>query len=129
MFKKIYILKIIFYFSTLLLIVFSLFPGSITGLFFHGDLHYSDKGIYSIETTRNHFISYIYLSMLGLYTYLNQQNFKEILFFILALSIILELLQYFIPNRSFEILDLLANIMGVATGYFIIRFYKLRKIK
>ena len=112
-----------------MLIIFSLLPGSITGLFFHGDIHYNDNGIYSIETTINHFISYIYLSMLGLYTYLNQQNFKEVLFFILVLSIILELLQYFIPNRSFEILDLLANIMGVAIGYFIIRFYKSRKIK
>ena len=39
------------------------------------------------------------------------------------LSLILELLHYIIPNRSFQPGDLIGNILGVIVAYFIIKIY------
>ena len=46
---------------------------------------------------------------------------STILFF---LSIILEALQFIVPNRSFEIYDLSANFAGVLVAYFLVKIYK-----
>ena len=74
-------------------------------------------------TTINHFIYYLYVSLLGFFVYLKSANFKKLVYWLLFLSIILELLHYIIPNRSFQLGDLIGNILGVIVAYLIIKIY------
>ena len=120
-------LKFVFYISVIFLITVSLFPGSVLGYIFYGDVSTIPSNTFSLETTLNHFVSYIYVSVLGLFIYIENKNFGKIFFLLLFLSIILEFLQLYIPNRSFQISDLFANIVGVFVGYVMIKIYKFRK--
>ena len=118
----IYFLKYIFNISILALI--SLFPGSLLGLFFYGDLGQQPDLIKNpYGTTINHFISYLYVSILGLFVYLETKKFKLILYQLLFLSAILEILQFIIPNRAFQLGDLIGNFLGVLVAYFLIKIY------
>ena len=122
----IYYLKIAFYFSISILIVLSLFPGSLLGIFFYGDIGRQPNLIENpFGTAINHFISYFYISILGLFVYLRTEKFNLILYKLLFLSIILEILQYVIPNRAFEFIDLAGNFLGVLVAYFLIKIYLL----
>ena len=120
-------LKFVFYISVIFLITVSLFPGSVLGYIFYGDVSAIPSNTFSLETTLNHFLSYIYVSVLGLFIYIENKNFGKVFFLLLFLSIILEFLQLYIPNRSFQISDLFANIVGVFVGYVMIKIYKFRK--
>ena len=118
------ILKYIFHFSTLLLIIISLWPGSLLGYLFYDDLsHQPDLIQNPFGTTINHFMYYIYLSLLGFFVYSKNENFKKLVYGLFFLSITLELLHFIIPNRSFQLADLLGNIFGVMVAYLVIKFY------
>ena len=41
------------------------------------------------------------------------------------LSIMLEVMHLFVPKRSFQLEDLLANILGVMVAYFVVKIYLL----
>jgi VanZ family protein len=117
-------LKFIFYISVLFLIIISLYPGSLLGYFLYSDFGQQPNLIKNpFGTTINHFISYVYISLLGLFLYLREENFKRVFYNLLFLSIILELLHFIIPNRSFELGDLIANILGVIVANSIIKIY------
>ncbi len=119
-----WILKYIFNFSVLFLIIISLWPGSLLGFLFYGDWGQQPNLVENpIGTTINHFIYYIYLSLLGFFVYLKNENFKKLVYGLFFLSIILELLHLIIPNRSFELADLAANIFGVMVAYSVIKIY------
>ena len=118
------ILKYIFHFSVLFLIVISLWPGSLLGFLFYGDWGQQPNLVENpIGTTINHFIYYIYLSLLGFFLYLKNENFKKLVYGLFFLSITLELLHFIIPNRSFELVDLVGNIFGVMVAYSVIKIY------
>jgi len=103
-----------------------LFPGSLLGIFFYGDIGRQPNLIENpFGTAINHFISYFYISILGLFVYLRTEKFNLILYKLLFLSIILEILQYVIPNRAFEFIDLAGNFLGVLVAYFLIKIYLL----
>ena len=120
----IYFLKIIFYISIAALILLSLFPGSLLGLFFYGDLGQQPNLIKNpYGTAINHFISYLYVSILGLFIYLRTEKFNSVVIQLLFLSVILEILQFFVPNRAFELSDLTGNFLGVLVAYFLIKIY------
>ena len=120
----IYFLKHIFNISVLALIVLSLFPGSLLGLFFYGDIAQQPNLIENpYGTTINHFISYLFVSILGLFVYLETKKFNLILYQLLFLSAILEILQFIIPNRAFQLGDLIGNFLGVLVAYFLIKIY------
>ena len=117
-------LRYIFHISILILIVISLYPGSIIGYLFFGDWNQQPNIIQNtFGTTINHFIYYAFVSLLGLFLYLNDENFKKLLFGLFLLSIILEILHFIIPNRSFQIGDLVGNILGVTVAYCIVKIY------
>ena len=123
--KAISFLKFIFHASILLLIIISLFPGSLLGFFLYGDLSRQPNLIENpFGTAINHFISYFYVSILGLCLYLRNNNFKKIVYSLFFLSIILEVLQFIVPNRAFEIYDISANFFGVLFAYLIVKIYK-----
>ena len=118
------IFKYIFHFSALFLIVISLWPGSLLGFLFYGDLGLQPNLVENpFGTTINHFIYYTYLSLLGFFIYLKNKNFKKLVYGLFFLSIILELFHFIIPNRSFQLGDLLGNILGVMVAYLVIKIY------
>ena len=117
-------LKSIFHISILFLIIISLSPGSLLGYLFYGDWGLQPNLIENpFGTTINHFIYYFCVSLLGLFLYLRNKNFKKLIYGLLFLEVVLEVLHFIIPNRSFEINDLLGNILGVIVAYFIIKIY------
>ena len=118
------VLKYIFHFSVLFLIVISLWPGSLLGFLFYGDWGQQPNLVENpFGTTINHFIYYICLSLLGFFIYLKNENFNKLVYGLFFLSIILELLHFVIPNRSFELGDLAGNIFGVMVAYLVIKIY------
>ena len=118
------ILKYIFHFSVLLLIIISLWPGSLLGFLFYNDWGQQPNLIKNpFGSTINHFFYYFYVSLLGFFLYIKNTNFKKLVYGLFFLSITLELLHFIIPNRSFQVSDLLGNIFGVTVAYLIIKIY------
>jgi len=119
-------MKSIFYISLLSLIIISLWPGSIIGFLFYNDWGQQPNLIKNpFGTAINHFICYIYISLLCFFTYIKNKNFKKLVYGLFFLSIILELIQFIIPRRTFQLEDLLGNIFGVIVAYFVIKIYLL----
>ena len=107
-----------------MLIILSLYPGSLIGFLLYGDLGQQPDLIKNpFGTTINHFISYLYVSLLGFFLYYDKENFQKLAFGLFFLSIILEVLQSIVPNRSFELLDLIGNILGVIVAYSVLKIY------
>ena len=122
--KKIIFLKFIFHFLTFFLIILSLFPGSLLGFMFYGDFGRQPNIINNpFGTTINHFIYYLILYLIGFIVYLRDINLKKLVLLLFFLSIILEILHLIIPNRSFQLGDLIGNILGVTVAYLIIKIY------
>ena len=119
-------LKSIFHISVLFLIIISLYPGSLLGYLLYGDWRQQPNVIPNpFGSTINHFIYYVYVSLLGFFLYLRENNFKKLVYGLFFLSVILESFQFIIPNRSFQLTDLIANILGVVVAYSIVKIYLL----
>ena len=122
---KICIVRYVYYFSLAGLLVLYLFPGSLIGYLFYGDFGRQPNFISNpIGTSINHALAFFYLSILGLVSYMRESNFKQTIIFLIVLSTFLELSHYFIPNRSFQFLDLFGNLIGTLLSIVIIFFYK-----
>ena len=118
------ILSSIFHISVLFLIIISLWPGSLLGYLLYSDWSLQPNLIQNpFGTAINHFIYYIYVSLLGFFLYSKTKNFKKLIYGLFFLSIILEILHLIIPNRSFQLGDLIGNISGVIVAYFAIKIY------
>ena len=121
-------LKSIFYISVLFLIIISLYPGSLLGYFLYDDWGQQPNIIENpFGTTINHFIYYVYVSLLGFFLYLRNENFKKLVYGLFFLSAILEGLHFIIPNRAFQLDDLIGNILGVLVAYSVVKIYLLFK--
>ena len=119
------LIKYLYYFSLIALLILYLFPGSLIGYLLYGDLGKQPDLIPNpIGTSINHAFAFFYLSILGLISHLRDKSFNQTSVFLISFSIILELSHYFIPNRSFEFLDLFANLLGALIAIFILIFYK-----
>tara|TARA_B100000282_G_scaffold253572_1_gene198835 strand:- start:132 stop:524 length:393 start_codon:yes stop_codon:yes gene_type:complete len=120
--------KYLFYFSFIILLILYLFPGSLIGFILYGNLGRQPYFISNpIGTSINHLIFFFYLSILSFIFRSNQKKFINSFSFLFLISIILELLHYFIPNRAFELNDVYANSLGVLLAYFMLKLF--RKIK
>jgi len=111
-------IKINFHILNILLIIFYLFPGSIFGCIFYNDCSIQPKLTRDFLVSSNHLYAFILLSMLGFVSYL--KNIKKIVLYLVSISIILELLHFIIPNRSFQFSDLFGNIVGILISVFIL---------
>tara|TARA_Y100001970_G_scaffold293263_1_gene438899 strand:+ start:393 stop:770 length:378 start_codon:yes stop_codon:yes gene_type:complete len=114
------IIKSLFYFSNFSLILFYLYPGNIFGCFVYNDCQIQpqltrDLSIFS----SNHLYSFIIVSLLGFVSF--KQKTKKIFIYLFFMSIFLEMMHIIIPDRSFELPDLLGNILGVVISFFIIK--------
>ena len=117
-------LKSIFHISVLFLIIISLYPGSLLGYLLYSDWGQQPNLIKNpFGTTINHFIYYFYVSFLGFFLYLRSENFTKLVYGLFFLSVILELFHFIIPNRSFQLDDLIGNILGVIVAYSAVKIY------
>ena len=116
--------KFIFYLCNLILIFLYLFPGSVLGWFLYKDLSLQPQITPDFIISTNHLYSYIILSVVGFLTFRKNNQFNILSIYLIFLSIVLEVLQYFVPNRSFEFPDLFGNLAGVMIAIIIFYFFK-----
>ena len=118
-------IKFFYYFSLAGLFILYLFPGSLIGYLLYEDFGKQPDFIPNpIGTSINHALAFFYFSILGLISHMRDKSFNQTIIFLISLSIILELSHFFIPNRSFQFLDLFGNLIGTLTAITIILFYK-----
>jgi len=98
--------KFIFYLCNFILIVLYLFPGSLLGCYIYNDCKIQPQITANYIVSTNHLYAYIVLSIIGFLTYRKNNQFNILSIYLIFLSIVLEMLQYFVPNRSFEFSDL-----------------------
>ena len=119
------LIKYLYYLTLIVMLILYLFPGSLIGHLLYGDFGKQPDLIPNpIGTSINHLLAFLYLSLLGLISRIRDKSLIQTIIFLISLSVIMELSHYYIPNRSFEFLDLFANLFGVLTSIFIILVYK-----
>ena len=121
------ILKNSFYFSNIIIIIFYLFPGSILGFFLYNDRFIQPQLTRDFIVSSNHVYVFFILSTLGFISF--SKNLKKITYYLILLSIVLELLHTIIPNRGFEVEDLLGNILGVLLSLILFKLFIFRRLK
>ena len=115
----------LYYLFLVLLLVIYLFPGSIIGYLLYGDYGKQPNFVNNpIGTSVNHFFYFFFLTYLGLVYNLRKKKFTNSFLFLFILSFLIEFFHLFIPNRAFELNDLLANSAGVLSTLFL---FKLKK--
>ncbi len=105
--------KFIFYLLNLILIIFYLFPGSLLGCFLYNDCYRQPQITGDFIISLNHLYTFFLLSIVGFFTYRNSHQLKLLNIYLVLIAIVLEILHVFIPNRSFEFVDLFGNLIGV----------------
>jgi VanZ family protein len=119
--------KFIFYLSNFILLVLYLFPGSLLGCFLYNDCQLQPQLTKDFLVSTNHLYAFALLSIIGLFTYKNSNKLNFLRIYLVLLSIIMEILHIFIPERGFELSDLFGNLLGVLivlTIYFFNRKYE-----
>ena len=115
----------VYYFSLLVLLILYLFPGSLIGYLLYGNLGQQPNLISNpIGTSINHLIFFSYITILAMTVRLRAKNILTNYRFILFISCVLEILHLIIPNRAFELNDLLANSSGVIFAFFLCNIVK-----
>ena len=116
--------KFFFYLCNFVLIVLYLFPGSVLGWFLYNDSSLQPQITPNLIVSSNHVYAFLILSFVGFFTYKKIELFGSLSIYLIFLSIILEILHYFIPERSFEFPDLFGNLVGVIMVIIIFYFFK-----
>ncbi|MDC1137543.1 VanZ family protein [Candidatus Pelagibacter sp.] len=118
--------KFLFYLCNFILIILYLYPGSILGWFLYNNVSLQPQITPNLNliVSSNHVYAFLILSLIGFFTYKKIEKLKTLSIYLILLSIILEILHYFIPERSFELPDLFGNLMGVIIVIIIFYFYK-----
>jgi len=117
--------KFIFYIFNFFLITLYLFPGSLLGWFIYNDLSSQPQITPDFIISTNHLYAFLIVSTLGFLTYNKSNQFIYISFYLIFLSLLLEVLHRFIPERTFQFSDLFGNLLGVLI--MLILFYFLKK--
>ena len=116
-------LKIIFYIANIILITLYIFPGSILGWILYNNAGLQPQITSDFIVSSNHVYAFMLLSTLGYIAY-KKENLNLIFIYLFSISILLEILHIFIPNRGFELSDLFGNIIGVLLLYL---YYQINK--
>jgi len=112
-------IKIIFHLLNIIFVFLYVYPGSLLGFLIYKDFSKQPQLTSDFFTlSSNHVYAFLLLSILGLISYF--KSLKKIILYLISISIILELLHLFIPNRSFQFSDLFGNIVGVLVPIFIL---------
>ena len=105
--------RIIFYILNISLITLYLFPGSLIGWFIYGSKKIQPQITPDFIISSNHFYVFIFVSLIGLFTFTRKDQIRFLIKYLISLSIILEFLHLIIPERSFQLSDLFGNLIGV----------------
>ena len=123
--KAVGYLRILFHILILILIILSLYPGSILGFLLYGDFKLQPQITKDfLYISSQHLYVYLLVSALGFFSYLRDEKFNLVVIYLFFLSIILEVAHLVISERSFQIKDLTGNILGVLIAYIIVLIYK-----
>jgi len=94
------------------LFIFCLYPGSIIGCFLYNDCNIQPQLTKDfLIFSSNHVYVFLIFSFLGILSF--KEYLNKILYYLFSVSLFLELIHIIIPNRSFEVPDLLGNALGV----------------
>ena len=110
--------KIIFHLLNIIFVFLYIYPGSLLGFLIYKDISKQPQIVPDFVVSLNHLFVFFLLSSLGLISYFN--NLTKIILYLIFISIILELLHLYIPNRSFQFSDLFGNIAGVLISILIL---------
>ena len=111
--------KIFFYVINLLLIILYLFPGSLLGCIFFDNCKVQPQITSDFIISSNHFYAFGFVTILGFLTFLNSEKLKQVLYYLLVISVLLEVFHIVIPERSFQWSDLFGNLLGVIVVIFV----------
>ena len=111
--------RIIFYFLNISLITLYLFPGSLIGWIIYDNKKIQPQITSDFIVSSNHFYVFILISIIGFLTFKNQKQFKNLVIYLVLLSLILEFFHLFIPERSFQLSDLCGNFLGVVVVIYV----------
>ncbi len=126
--KAVGYLRILFHILILILIILSLYPGSILGFLLYGDFKQQPQVTKDFSyISSQHLFVYLLVSALGFFSYLRDEKFNLIVIYLFFLSVILEVAHLVISERSFQIEDLIGNILGVLIVYIIVLIYNFWK--
>jgi len=121
-------LKLSFYISNLLLFIFYLYPGSILGCLLYNDCNIQPQLTRDfIIFSSNHIYVFLLFSLLGILSF--KENLKKISYYLFSVSVFLELMHIIVPNRGFEVADLLGNVLGVILSLILYKLFSLRRSK
>ena len=126
MYKYLFNLKSIFHFFNVVIICLYLFPGSLLGCFYYSDCVKQPTLVGDPSIPFNHVIAFASLSIVGILAY--KHKLKFVLFYLLIISIFLEVFHILIPNRGYEFTDIVANAIGILLAYIIFKIYDVSKI-
>jgi VanZ family protein len=113
-----------FHCINIILIVLYLYPGSIFGYVLYKNSSIQPQITRDFLISSNHFYAFIILSIIGILAYINSKKINFLIKYLFVISILLEFLHMFIPNRSFELSDLFGNIVGVIV---VVVVYKIKQ--
>ena len=121
-------LKLSFYISNLLLFIFYLYPGSILGCLLYNDCNIQPQLTRDfIIFSSNHIYVFLLFSLLGILSF--KENLKKISYYLFSVSVFLELMHIIVPNRGFEVVDLLGYVLGVILSLILYKLISLRRSK
>ena len=123
-------IKYLFHTSNILLIIFYLYPGSISGCFIYKDCRIQPqltRDFANDMISSNHVYVFAIISLLGFIGHSKKQTLIKIIAYLFFISFFLELTHLLIPERGFEIKDLTGNIVGVVISLIIFLIFKFRK--
>ena len=112
-------IKQFFYLSNVVLFIFYLYPGSIFGCFIYSDCKIQLQLTRDFIVSSNHVYVFFIISILGLIAF--KHKLKNIIIYLICISIILEILHLIIPERGFELGDLFGNIIGVLISFLVFK--------
>ena len=122
------LIEYVYYFSLIALLILYLFPGSLIGYLLYGNLGQQPNLISNpIGTSINHLIFFSYITTLAIIVRVRVKNIFTNYQVIIFISCLLEILHFIVPNRAFELYDLIANFIGVVIILLINSFVKWRK--
>tara|TARA_B100000035_G_C20669544_1_gene409006 strand:+ start:73 stop:462 length:390 start_codon:yes stop_codon:yes gene_type:complete len=105
--------KIIFYFINFFFIILYIYPGSLIGLILYQNIKMQPQITPNFIISSNHFYVFLLISIIGFLSFYKSKYLKNLIIYLICLSIILESSHLVIPERSFEWSDLFGNLFGV----------------
>ncbi len=105
--------KFVFYLCNIFLLLEYLYPGSLLGCIIFNNCKIQPQLTSDFIISSNHFYGFFILSIVGFFTYTKSHQIIFLSIYLISLSFFLEIMHYFIPNRSFEFPDLFGNLVGV----------------